>query len=365
MLRFTTAGESHGRCLIALIEGLPYGLELDGAYINAELARRQGGYGRGGRMKIEVDRAEILTGIRQGRTIGAPVTLMIQNRDVRIDTAPAVCQPRPGHVDLAGMLKFGIDDARGILERASARETAARVAAGAVAKLLLREFAIDVLGYVLAIGPVKIDRSPLPPAELRAARDASDVYCPDAAASQKMKNEIEAARWDGDTLGGLIRVEAFGVPPGLGGHAQWRDKLDGRLAQAVISIQAIKSVEIGIGQEAAILTGSEVHDEIVVGPGGEITRPTNNAGGIEGGISNGSTITLTAAMKPIPTLMKPLRTVDLRSGQPAAAATERSDVCAVPAASVVVEHAVAFELAAALVEKLGGDSMDEMKARFR
>ena len=363
MLTFTTAGESHGRCLIALIEGLPYGLELDGAYINAELARRQGGYGRGGRMKIEVDRAEILTGIRQGRTIGAPVTLMIQNRDVRIDTAPAVCQPRPGHVDLAGMLKFGTDDARGILERASARETAARVAAGAVARLLLREFGVDVLGYVLAIGPVKIEPPQLPLAELRAARDASDVYCPDPDASQKMKNEIESARRDGDTLGGLIRVEAFGVPPGLGSHAQWRDKLDGRIARAVMSIQAIKSVEIGMGRDVAFARGSQVHDEILPGASGKTTRPTNRAGGIEGGISNGCPVVVTAAMKPIPTLMKPLKTVDVRTGKPADAVTERSDVCAVPAASVVVENAVAFELAAALVEKLGGDSMEEMKKR--
>ncbi|HUW35415.1 MAG TPA: chorismate synthase [Planctomycetota bacterium] len=365
MLTFLTAGESHGRCLIALIEGLPFGLELDTEFINAELARRQGGYGRGRRMKIETDRAEVLTGVRQGRTIGAPLTLMIQNRDFRIDMAPAVHQPRPGHADLPGMLKFGSDDARPILERASARETAARVAAGAVAKLLLSEFGIDVLGYVLAIGSVKIEPPAVGAAELRAARDASDVYCPDLQASQRMKDEIESARRDGDTLGGLIRVEATGVPPGLGSHAQWRDKLDGRIAQAVMSVQAIKSVEIGMGREAACARGSEVHDEIVPDSAGRPARPTNRAGGIEGGISNGCPIIVTAAMKPIPTLMKPLWTVDVRTGEAAQAVTERSDVCAVPAASVVVENAVAFVLAAALVEKLGGDSLEEMKARFR
>ena len=371
MLTFLTAGESHGRCLIALIEGLPFGLELDIEFINAELARRQGGYGRGGRMKIEVDRADVLAGVRGGRTIGAPLALMIQNRDYRIDTASAVHQPRPGHADLPGMLKFGTDDARPILERASARETAARVAAGAVAKLLLREFGIDVLGYVLAIGSVTADRCgrveppAMAPAELRAARDASDVYCPDHQASQRMKDEIESARWDGDTLGGLIRVEVTGVPAGLGSHAQWRDKLDGRLAQAVMSVQAIKAVEIGMGRDAAFARGSQVHDEIVPGGDGKPARPTNRAGGIEGGISNGSPIVVPAAMKPIPTLMKPLRTVDVRTGEPAQAVTERSDVCAVPAASVVVENAVAFVLAAALVEKLGGDSIEETKARFR
>ncbi len=363
MLTFSTAGESHGRCLIALIEGLPHGLALDLDYINAELARRQGGYGRGARMHIEADRAEALTGARKGRTIGAPVTLMIPNRDFRIDDAPPLTAPRPGHADLAGMAKFGIDDARDILERASARETAARVAAGALAKLLLREFGIDVVGYVLAIGPVQIDPPALPADELRAERDRSEVYCPDPDASAKMKREIDSARADGDTLGGLIEVQATGVPPGLGSHAQWRAKLDGLLAQAVMSVQAIKSVEIGMGRGVALARGSQVHDEIVPGPSGKPTRPTNRAGGIEGGISNGCPIIVRAAMKPIPTLMQPLRTIDFRTGKPASAATERSDVCAVPAASVVVENAVAFEIAAAFVEKFGGDSVAEMKSR--
>ena len=365
MLTYTTAGESHGRCLIALIEGLPHGLALDTDFINAELARRQCGYGRGGRMKLEADRVEILTGIRKGRTIASPLTLMIENRDFRIDSAPAVTTPRPGHADLAGMLKYRTSDARDILERSSARETAARVAAGAVAKLLLREFGIDVIGYVTAIGPVRIELPDADAAGLRRLRDRSEVFCPDPDASERMKKEIDAARQDGDTLGGLVEVQAFGVPVGLGSCMQWRGKLDGRLARAVMSIQAIKSVEIGMGRDVAFLRGSQVHDEILLDAAGATVRPTNRAGGLEGGMTNGCPVLVRAAMKPIPTLMRPLRTVDMATGQPANAATERSDVCAVPAASVVVESAVAFEIAAALVEKLGGDSLDEMKERTR
>ncbi|NQT20409.1 MAG: chorismate synthase [Planctomycetes bacterium] len=364
MLTYSTAGESHGKCLITLVEGLPHGLSIDEDLINAELARRQGGYGRGGRMQIEADRVEVLTGIRKGRTIGSPVTLLIANRDSRIDSAPPLTQPRPGHADLAGMHKYGIGDARDVLERASARETAARVAAGALARLLLSEAGIDVVGYVRGIGPVEIASPKMCADELRRARDESETYCPDPDATQRMKKEIDAARDDGDTLGGLIEAIAFGVPAGLGSHVQWRTKLDGRLARAVMSVQAIKSVEIGMGRNVAAARGSQVHDEIVPDESGRPTRPTNRAGGIEGGITNGCPVIVRAAMKPIPTLMRPLRTIDVQTGKPADASTERSDVCAVPAASVVVENVIAFELAAAVVERFGGDSIDEMRRRL-
>jgi len=289
---------------------------------------------------------------------------MITNRDHRIDDAPAVTCPRPGHADLAGMRKFRTKDARDILERASARETAARVAAGALAKLLLDEFGINVTGFVCGIGAHTVPVPDRPSDELRKLRDASEVYCPDEASSKLMTAAIDSARADGDTLGGLIEVRAFGVPAGLGSHAQWTSKLDGRLARAVMSIQAMKSVEIGMGRRVASNRGSQVHDEIVIGEDGRISRPTNNAGGIEGGISNGCTVVVTVAMKPIPTLMRPLHTVDMATGKPADASTERSDVCAVPAASVVVENAVAFELAAAFLEKFGGDSLSEIRERF-
>jgi len=316
-------------------------------------------------MKIETDRVEILTGVRNGRTIGSPVALMIPNSDFRIDSAPPVTKPRPGHADLAGMHKYGIRDARDVLERASARETAARVAAGALAKLLLREIGVEVIGYVTAIGPVRIGPPGLDPAALRDARDKSETYCPDSEATERMKKEIEAARDDGDTVGGLIEVQALGLPAGLGSHVQWRQKLDGRLARAVMSVQAIKSVEIGMGRDVAGARGSQVHDEIIAGESGEPTRPTNRAGGIEGGLTNGCPVIVRAAMKPIPTLMRPLKTIDMQTGEPADASTERSDICAVPAASVVVENAVAFELAAAVVEKFGGDTLDEIKQQMK
>jgi len=365
MLTFTTAGESHGRCLIALVEGLPHGLRIDEDFINAELARRQGGYGRGDRMKIETDRVEVLSGVRSGHTIGSPVAMLIPNRDFRIDGSPAVTRPRPGHADLAGMQKFGITDARDVLERASARETAARVAAGALAALLLREVGVEVIGYVTAVGSVRIAPPQFDAAALRAARDNSEMYCPAPDATQQMKKEIDAARADGDSLGGFIEVQAFEVPAGLGSYAQWSQKLDGRLARAVMSIQAIKSVEIGMGRDVAAARGSQVHDEIIAGPSGAPARPTNRAGGIEGGLTNGCPVVVRAAMKPIPTLMRPLRTIDMETGGPADASTERSDVCAVPAASVVVENAVAFELAAALLERYGGDTLDEVVRRLK
>jgi chorismate synthase len=261
------------------------------------------------------------------------------------------------------MRKFGIGDARDILERASTRETAARVAAGALATLILHEAGVEIVGYVRGIGPICIDPPDLVPADLRRARDASETYCPDPAATKRMKQEIDAARQAGNTLGGLIEMLAVGLPVGLGGHAQWRDKLDARLARAVMSVQAIKSVEIGMGRDVAAARGSDVHDEIVPGQGGEAVRPTNRAGGIEGGMTNGAPVVVRAAMKPIPTLMRPLRTIDVATGQPADACKERSDVCAAPAASVVVQSAVAFELAAAVIERFGAATLAELKAR--
>jgi len=365
-----TAGESHGPAVVALIEGVPAGVTVDAAQIDADLARRQGGYGRGGRMQIEKDRIEILSGVRHGRTLGSPVTLVIRNRDARLETCEPVLCPRPGHADLAGSIKYLDPDARNILERASARETAGRVAAGAVAKALLAEFGIDVVAYVLGIGEAAVREVPESPAERRRLRNASDVYSPDPAADAAMKAAIDAARAAGDTLGGRIECVATGVPAGLGSHVQWTDKMDGRLARAVMSIQAIKGVEIGLGFGAATRPGSRVHDPIGFDPqargsaGLGFTRPTNHAGGIEGGMTTGQPVVLRAAMKPIATLTKPLESIHLKTKAPAAAATERSDVCAVPAASIVVEAVVATELAAAMTETFGGDSLTAMRAAY-
>jgi chorismate synthase len=364
-----TAGESHGPAVLALVEGMPAGVAVDAARIDADLARRQGGYGRGGRMQIEKDRVEILSGVRHGRTLGSPVALLVRNRDARLETAEAVFRPRPGHADLAGALKYLDADMRNVLERASARETAARVAAGALAKALLAEFGIDALACVIRIGDVAA-RVPDDLAERRRLRDSSDLYSPDPAADAAMKQAIDAARERGDTLGGLIECIATGLPPGLGSHVQWTEKLDGRLARAVMSIQAIKGVEIGLGFAAAARPGSQVHDPIgfdadARGDAGlGFTRPTNHAGGIEGGMTNGQPLVLRAAMKPIATLRRPLASVNLQTKAPEEAAYERSDVCAVPAASVVVEAAVAAELAAAFLEKFGADSLRQTRDSY-
>jgi chorismate synthase len=364
-----TAGESHGPAVIALIEGLPAGLPVDAARMDADLARRQSGYGRSQRQTIEKDRVEVLAGVRHGRTIPGPLVLVIRNRDARLEECPEVHRPRPGHADLAGALKYLEPDMRNILERASARETAGRVAAGSLAKMLLAEFGVDVLAYVTRIGPVAAS-VPAEPAERRRRRDSSDLLTPDPDAEPAMKAAIDAASKAGDTLGGLIECVATGVPPGLGSHVQWTEKLDGRLARAVMSIQAIKGVEIGLGMGVAERLGSQVHDPICYDPKARDTaglgyvRPTNNAGGIEGGMTNGQPIVLRAAMKPIPTLRRPLASVDLQTKRSEEAVHERSDVCAVPAASVVVEAVVATELAAAMVEKFGGDSVAEMKAAY-
>jgi len=364
-----TAGESHGPAVVALVEGLPAGLPVDAARIDADLARRQGGYGRGGRMQIEKDHVEILSGVRRNQTLGSPVVLVIRNRDSRLEACEEVSRPRPGHADLAGALKYLDADMRNVLERASARETAARVAAGGLAKALLAAFGIDVLAYVTRIGDVAA-KVPDSLADRRRSRDSSELYSPDPAADGAMKKAIDAAREAGDTLGGLIECVATGVPPGLGSHVQWTEKLDGRLARAVMSIQAIKGVEIGLGFGAAARPGSRVHDPIGFdaqardGASLGFTRPTNHAGGIEGGMTNGQPVVLRAAMKPISTLRTPLVSINLKTKAPEEATYERSDTCAVPAASVVVEAAVATELATALIEKFGGDSLRQALASY-
>jgi chorismate synthase len=375
MLRFLTAGESHGPCLTAIVEGLPAGLAVDLAAINRDLARRQGGYGRGGRMKIERDRVEILGGVIAGRTTGAPVALHIENRDWAnwrdrwaagdgstelAEVLPRLSVPRPGHADYAGMVKYGLDDARPVLERASARETAARVAVGALAKLLLAAFDVAVGSAVAEIGGVVATVPDLPPEELWALAEASDVRCPDGEAAGRMREAIDAARQAGDSLGGVFVVVATGVPVGLGSHVHWDRRLDARLAAAVMSIPAVKGVEVGPAFENARHPGTQVHDELHPDGQGGVMRLTNRAGGIEGGMTNGAPVVVRAAMKPIPTTVTPLRSVDLATGEPAATQYQRSDVCAVPAAAVVGEAMVAWVLADALVEKLGGDSVAEM-----
>jgi chorismate synthase len=370
-LHYRTAGESHGPALVALVEGLPRGLNVDEDWINGELRRRQGGYGRGARQRIETDSVQILAGVRRGCTTGGPVVLQIINRDSRLDEAPAVHRPRPGHADLAGSIKWLTKDCRETLERASARETAARTAAGALAGCLLREFGIQSCALVMSIGSAEAQVNwSLPIEELKRLRDASDVYCPDTSASDAMRALIRQAKIDGDTLGGLIETRVFGCPPGLGSCVQWTQKLDGRIARAVMSVQAIKSVEIGLGKDVAFHPGSRVHDPIefdrsqLPSPNLGFVRPTNNAGGLEGGMTNGAPLVVRAAMKPIATLLKPLPSVDLQTHQPEPAVYERSDVCAVPAASVILEHVVAFEVASAMVEKFAGDSFMEMRANY-
>ncbi len=365
-----TAGESHGPAVSALVNGLPSGLLIDVGFINRELQRRQGGYGRGARQNIEHDAVTILAGVRQGRTTGAPLLLVVHNRDARLDDAertPAMHKPRPGHADLPGAIKHLTTDARNTSERASARETAARVAAGAVARLMLREFGIETFGYVRGMmdvdAPSDFNSSNLE--AMRAARDQSEMYCPDAGATQRMIDIVHRAKTEKDTVGGFVETHVLGLPIGIGSNMQWHTKLDARLAAAVMSIQAFKAVEIGLGVECGRRFGSQVHDPILPASGGVgFTRPTNNAGGIEGGISNGMPIVVRGTMKPISTLLRGLPSVDLRTGAAGMSDHERSDVCALPAASVVMEHVVAFEIAAAMREKFGGDSITEMHAQF-
>ena len=370
-LDYRTAGESHGQAMVVLVEGLPAGLTLDPQAINAALRRRQGGFGRGGRMKIERDEVTILSGVRNGVTIGSPLAMQVANKDWRIDSAPPVHRPRPGHADFAGAMKWLTNDCRTTLERASARETAPRVAAGAVAACLLDGFGVEVVGYVVRIGSVEGSVDPsMSPAQLRAGRDANEAYCPDAAAAERMIEAIRQAKTDRDTLGGIVEVRATGLPPGVGSCGRWQDKLDGRLMGAVGSIQAFKGVEVGLGFGCALRPGSQVHDELDYDPAQRQTvslgfsRRTNNAGGLEGGMTNGMPIVVRGVMKPISTLLRGLDSVNLRTLQPERSDYERSDICAVPAASVVAEHVVAFEIARAFMEKFGGDTMEETRAAY-
>ena len=360
-LRYFTAGESHGPCLIGVLEGLPAGLKLDLAAINRDLSRRQQGYGRGGRMKLEADQAEVLSGIRRGETIGSPVTFTVKNRDFKIDELPAVTKPRPGHADLAGVIKYDRQDARDILERSSARETTMRVAIGGACKLLMAEIGVDIVGHMVSLGAVQAKTDGLTFAEIRQRSEASQVRCADPEAEKQMIEAVDAAKAQGDTLGGVFEIVAIGVPIGLGSHVQWDRKLDANLARALMSIQAIKGVEIGLGFEAARRFGSQVHDEILPAHAGILTRAGNNAGGFEGGMTNGQPVVARVAMKPLSTLMKPMRSVDIQTGQEVKATVERSDVCAAPAAAVIGEAVVAFELAKAVLNKFGGDSVGELK----
>jgi len=371
MLRFTTAGESHGPALVSILEGMIAGLPLVAADVDAELFRRQQGYGRGRRMQIESDHAEILSGVRAGETLGSPIAMLIQNRDWKnwqeiMDPAPhegdperkrAVTRPRPGHVDLSGMLKYDRSDARDVLERASARETTARVAAGAVCRRFLREFGITVGSHIVHLGGVDAKRPDKMPADLNAA-----------ATEKEMIARIDAAKAEGNTLGGIAEVICDGVPVGLGSHVSWDRKLDGRLAAAIMSIPAVKAVEIGLGVEGARRKGSDVHDEIDADESnvkaGRVRRRTNRAGGMEGGISNGEQIVLRASMKPISTLMRPLGTIEMKTREPAQAVAERSDVTAVPAMGVIAEAMTAFIVAQAFLEKFGGDSLGETRRSY-
>ena len=370
-LEYRTAGESHGAAMLAIVEGLPSDLPIDVDALNAELRRRQGGYGRGGRMKIETDAADILTGIRAGKTIGSPLVLQVRNRDHRIDDAPVIHRPRPGHADFAGALKYQTDDCRNILERASARETAARVAAGGVAKQLLSAFGVEVVGYVVQIGAAsaEIDEA-LNVDALRAARDGNEAYCPDDNAAEAMIAGIKQAKKDKDTLGGVVEVKVFGMPPGVGSCMRWQDRLDARLMGAVGSIQAFKGVEIGMGFGVAARPGSQVHDEMDYDAAQADTaalgfsRRTNRAGGLEGGMTNGMPIVVRGVMKPISTLLRGLDSVNLATLKAERSDYERSDICAVPAASVVAEHVVALEVARSMREKFGGDALSDMQASY-
>jgi len=385
--RFLTAGESHGKCLTAIVEGVPAGIEIDPDDINKQLARRQQGYGRGGRMQIEKDKVIINSGIRHGFTTGAPVTLVIENKDWENWTVPMSAMPvdlenreikgiisqkrithvRPGHADLSGALKYNHEDVRNILERSSARETAIRVAVGALAQIILSQFDIEIFSHILQIGSAKVDEQALPKEflVLKEKAENSDIRCADEKTSEEMRKTIDKATEEGDSLGGIFEIIALNCPVGLGSFVHWDRRLNGQIAQAVMSIPAIKSVSIGLGEDSGTVLGSEMHDEIFPKDGHkDYQRKTNNAGGIEGGMSNGMPIIVKAAMKPIPTLKKPLGSIDLENGQEHTAHYERSDVCAAPAASVVGEAMLAITLINAFLEKFGGDSLIEMKSNF-
>jgi len=384
MLRYFTAGESHGEALVAFLSGMPAGLKVDQAFIDRELWRRQQGFGRGGRMKIEKDVAHIMSGVRHGSTIGAPIAILLENKDWKNwqESLPVeagdpgkhkrVASPRPGHADLAGALKYNFPEARYVLERASARESAARVAIGALAKLFLRDLGIEVLSHVIAVGKAAVKDAEIPWEKLQQLHQKNEVLlnCADAEAEDRMKAEVDQALRTGDSVGGVFEVVAHGVPPGLGTFAQWDERLDGMLAQAVMSLQAVKAVEIGTGVGSAVSFGSAVHDEICYSKDTAanaftgFTRRSNHAGGIEGGISNGEDILVRGYLKPISTLRRPLGSVSFETREPVKAAYERSDVCVVPAAGVGAEAMVALTLAKCALEKFGGDSMSETLRNF-
>jgi len=382
-LRFTTAGESHGQALVSILEGMPAGLPLLADDVNTELARRQQGYGRGRRMQIEKDAIEFLSGVRAGQTLGSPIAMLIQNRDWKnwqeiMDPAPrdsdpdprkrAVTRVRPGHADLTGILKYDRDDARDILERASARETTARVAAAAICKRFLTEFDVRIGSHLVHLGGIDAERPSEMPADINAASDASPLRTLDAAAEARMVAHIDAVKRAGNTLGGVCEVVVDGLPVGLGSHVSWDRKLDGRIGAAIMSIPAVKGVEIGMGFQSSRVMGSEVHDEIEMAAGrtrtGNVRRKTNRAGGLEGGMTTGEPLVVRVAMKPISTLMRPLGTVDVATGEAAAAVAERSDVTAVPAMGVIAEAMLAFVLADAFLEKFGGDAVSETKRNY-
>ena len=383
LLRLTTAGESHGPAILCTLEGMPAGIPLRADDINADLHRRQQGYGRGRRMQIERDEVEFLSGVRAGETLGSPIALIIRNKDWKnwveiMDPAPrdddadglrkrSVTRPRPGHADLTGVLKYDRHDARDILERASARETTARVAGAAIARALLKAFDVSIGSHLVHLGGV--DAAPVElPVDINAVSDLSPVRTLDATAESRIIERIDAAKTDGNTLGGICEVVARGVPVGLGSHVSWDRKLDGRIGQAMLSIPAVKGVEIGIGFDAARMTGADVHDEIAMAPGraitGNVRRVTNRAGGLDGGMTNGEPVVVRVAMKPISTLMKPLQTIDTTTSEVAAAVVERSDVTAVPAMGVIAEAMLALVLADAMIEKFGGDSLGEMRRNY-
>lgn len=374
-LTYRTAGESHGKALITLVEGLPAGVVLDKDLIDNELRRRQGGYGRGGRQKIETDVVDFLTGVRMGKSIGSPIAMLIPNKDFRLDDpdkTPALSRPRPGHADLAGSVKWLTTDCRETLERASARETAARVAAGGLARCFLKAFNIEVFGFVRQVGEARANVNVTESnwRELLTKRDNSEVYCPDEAADAQMREFINQAKMAKDTAGGIVEAHVFGCPMGLGSCMTWDGRLDSRIAAAVMAIQAFKGVEFGMGFDVAKLAGSKVHDEIFFDaskkdtPSLGFSRGSNNAGGIEGGMTNASPIIVKGAMKPISTLGKPLRSIDLNTKEPSEAGWERSDISAISAASCIMENVIAFEIARAFLEKFGGDSMTEIQANY-
>ena len=363
MIRYMTSGESHGKGLLAIVDGVPAGLKLDEKDINKDLARRMFGYGRGGRMSIEKDKVELVSGTRKGRTIGSPVGMLIKNKDYKIEKLPAVKCPRPGHADLAGILKYGFDDARNVLERASARETAARVAAGVVAKLILKEFGIKVVSHIRMIGGIEAFTADMTIDDIEKKSDPSKskVRCADREAEKLMCELIDEAKADGDTLGGTFEVLCEGVPAGLGSYVQWDKRIDGAISRAIVSIPAVKAVEIGNGIDCAYLRGSDTHDPIYYNKSSKVyVRGSNNAGGVEGGITNGAPIVIRGYMKPIATLSDPMQTVNIKTKANSKAATERSDVSAVAACGVVGEAVVAIELASFFLEKFGSDSMEEI-----